>query len=221
MRYKQAMEIVAEVAKKVPAINGAEHSGEGWQRFLKLPVIEGRSISVDAEYGDPHTWFRHDKGKDPTVDRVRLKCGHCRTEGGRHGKSVTRTFRVRDDGTLNEKGIEKALRELAEIQQREVVHGQAVSEREARERDAKLHAYRVLGNAGLLAIHGYLDESKPIEHRVSSYGRADAEGLDVQISVNHRGQVKLTLEGLTPEEAMIALRRAGWEKSAEPLKQDV
>jgi len=121
MRYKQAMEFVADAAKDVAEIVSAEHSGEGWQRALRLRTANG-SLSVDAEYGCPDYWFRHDsEGKDPTVDRVRITAGHCRTEGGRHGKKVTRTFRVRDDGTLNGIGIKKALRELAELKEREVV----------------------------------------------------------------------------------------------------
>lgn len=210
MRYKQAMEILDRVAKDVDEITSVEHSGEGWQRILELKTANGR-LTADAERGSSDNWFRHDgDSKNPSVDRVRITAGHCRTEGGSYGKKVTRTFMVRQDGTLNEAGIAKALKALAEIKEREVVYSKKRSDQESRDQKSKLAAYRLLGEAGVLAELGYMSEDRPIEQRVSSYGTVEIDDNTVSVSVASNGAVTLKLERLGAPQALEVLQRLGY-----------
>ena len=204
MKKQDALSAVARAAKSVPAIDGIEFGGNDGFPTLALSVKDGRTINVVPDYGYNSGWpSRHSEDR---ADRVLLRAGDLLDNSAVYGyKSVTRTFRVRGDGTLNEKGIAKALGELAALQVEDVVR-RAKREAERAQKDDQ----RAETREKLQAIVGGFERKWGDElGNTSTLADVGELGLKVDLSVLADGRVDLRLPDLTSLQVLQVLKILG------------
>ena len=207
MKRAEAIQIVNSVSKTVPAIVSGEVTKAGASPVAEFKVKDGRTIRVEADYG---SWEWRQYFDD--ADRVRLQAGVIGS--GKWGKRITRTFRVRKDGTLNTVGIAKALAELAAMQVADVVKCADRAERERLDHGAAEDTKRVLA----VVTGKFYDEQF---ERLQWSDRLQAGDFPLQVQVKSDGRVKITIDNLAVASVQELLKLLNFEKEALPLKSDV
>lgn len=177
---------------------------------LALVVMDGRTIQVDTDYGS--SVFYH-RTTENCADRVLLKAG---TIGmGFGAKQVTRTFIVRNDGTLNVAGMAKALAELAKLQQADVISRAASQSKQRQEHERSALA---MGHLANMTGKFY---NKEWDHLLRS-DTIVVWPFELQITVKEDGNIKIVMDNLSiPSVTDLLISKLGFKKEDVPVKSDV
>lgn len=198
MRTSEGIALIKELAAELEL----PVSGEGptWLRLAETIETDDwgnegpRALQVAFE---GWVWSNTEK----TFNRVTLTIGRVRLAGQScFGKTVTRTYPVRNDGTLNRKGLKKALGELHQAMLDDIVDRGKVWKKRQSADAAQQEAYDDLQKA--LVREAIPFDAWDYGHRLSLAPTAGR----VQVRVRPGGRIEIALsQGYEHPESAVAL----------------